>query len=59
MKTTSGGLQSLGKEGIPSETVPGEIAARARKDPRVDMEMKFAEESKLFLDAFEDVEQVR
>jgi conserved oligomeric Golgi complex subunit 6 len=54
-----GGLWSIGKDGLPTETVPGESAARARKNLKVDMELKLAEESQRFLDAFEDVEQVR
>jgi hypothetical protein len=45
-------------EGLPAETVPGESAAKARKDMRVDMEPKLAEESQSFLDDFEDVKQV-
>jgi conserved oligomeric Golgi complex subunit 6 len=59
--TTVGGagLWNIGKEGLPTETVPGESAARARKNLKVDMELKLAEESQRFLDAFEDVEQVR
>jgi conserved oligomeric Golgi complex subunit 6 len=47
---------------VPSEhvatTAPGEIAARARKNMRRDVERKLAEGSRKFLDAFGDVDQV-
>ena len=41
-----------------SETVPGESAARARKNLRRDMEAKLAEGSRLFLTAFGEVDEV-
>lgn len=42
-----------------TEAVPGESAARARKNLRRDMERKLAEGSHQFLEAFGEVDQVR
>lgn len=43
---------------LPVELVPGEIAARARKHLRRDMEKKLAEGSRQFLKALGEVDQV-
>ena len=45
-------------EYVLSDTVPGESAARARKNLRRDMEAKLAEGSRLFLNAFGEVDEV-
>jgi conserved oligomeric Golgi complex subunit 6 len=45
-------------EFVLSETVPGESAARARKNLRRDMETKLAEGSRQFLKAFGEVDDV-
>ena len=43
----------------PAEGVAGEIAARARKSLRRDVESKLAESSRRFLTAFAEVDKVR
>ena len=54
--------QDIASPGIPSatqfETVPGESAARARKNLRRDMENKLAEGSRKFLEALGEVDSV-
>ena len=44
---------------VVTESIPGESAARARKNLRRDMEDKLAKGSRQFLKAFEEVDQVR
>lgn len=46
-------------EELLTEAIPGESAARARKNLRRDMEKKLAEGSHQFLKAFSEVDQVR
>ena len=41
------------------ESVPGDLAARARKNLKRDVESKLAESSRKFLDAFAEVDKVR
>jgi hypothetical protein len=45
-------------EHVLSETVPGESAARARRNLRRDMETRLGEGSRQFLKAFEEVDEV-
>lgn len=50
---------SAASESAPAPTaIVGEIAARARKNLRTDVERRLAEGSRKFLDAFRDVDQV-
>jgi hypothetical protein len=46
------------RDAILPEAIPGELAARARKNLRRDMENKLTEGSRQFLRAFGDVDQV-
>ena len=43
---------------VPLEPVPGEMAAKARKNLRRDVEGKLAESSRRFLTAFAEVDKV-
>ena len=43
---------------VPGELVPGEIAARARKNLKRDVQTRLAESSRMFLDAFAEVDKV-
>ena len=49
---------SVHQSALLQETVPGESAARARKNLRRDMENKLTEGSRQFLKAFAEVDQV-
>ena len=49
----------LQQQQLPAEGVAGEIAARARKNLRRDVESKLAESSRRFLTAFAEVDKVR
>jgi hypothetical protein len=50
--------QVVEEQAVEAESVPGEIAARARKNLRRDMDRKLAEGSRQFLNALGEVDQV-
>lgn len=59
--TAAGSSRAGDKTATPTfvEAVPGEIAAKARRSLRRDVESKLAESSRRFLTAFAEVDKVR